>query len=171
MRWQWRLKSLSCHHYRERGKHIGRQGRSYVSHLCCQQAIGTYLEGEKKASIDENTEHEEGTYLWIMTRYPNSTQTTDNATSRLSGKQSCRWMAPYFRYSVSKYIKCPRIWRQVGQEWVANHNEGDSEFGSALRPKFPPLIRSRDHGRMGVRWAIPRIPFIIWALGQNRKER
>lgn len=27
-----------------------------------------HLEGEKKASIDENMEHEEGTYLWIMTR-------------------------------------------------------------------------------------------------------
>lgn len=67
VRWQWRLKSLSRHHYRERGKHIGRQGWSYVSHLCCQP-MGTYLEGEKKASIDENMEHEEGTYLWIMTR-------------------------------------------------------------------------------------------------------
>ena len=54
---------------------------------------------------------------------------------------------------------------------VANHNEGDSEFGSALRPKFPPLIRSRDYGRMVVRWAISWKPFIIWGLGQKRKER
>ena len=132
VRWQWRLKSLSCHHYRERGKHIGRQGRSYVSHLCCQQAIGTYLEGEKKASIDENTEHEEGTYLWIMTRYPNSTQTTDNATSRLSGKQSCRWMAPYSRYST---LSALGFGDKSVKSGVANNNEGDSEFGSALRPQ------------------------------------